>query len=141
MAFRAERKRRRARSTLGAGLVQGSVRTLLRLEGLALLAAATLAYAQTGLSWWLYLALFFAPDLSFAAYAAGPRAGALAYNAAHTTVGALLLATGAWLAGAPIPTAVGLIWAAHIGFDRALGYGLKYATGFGDTHLGRVGRA
>lgn len=36
--------------------------------------------------------------------------------------------------------AAGLIWSAHIGFDRALGYGLKYASGFGATHLGRIGR-
>ncbi|MDU3890869.1 MAG: DUF4260 family protein [Serratia liquefaciens] len=33
-----------------------------------------------------------------------------------------------------------LIWGAHIGFDRALGYGLKYASGFADTHLGGLGR-
>ena len=26
-------------------------------------------------------------------------------------------------------------------FDRMLGYGLKYATAFGATHLGQVGRA
>lgn len=31
--------------------------------------------------------------------------------------------------------------AAHVGFDRALGYGLKLPTGFKDTHLGRIGRA
>jgi len=30
---------------------------------------------------------------------------------------------------------------AHIGFDRALGYGLKYSKGFGYTHLGRIGNA
>jgi hypothetical protein len=28
-----------------------------------------------------------------------------------------------------------LIWTAHIGFDRMLGYGLKYPTRFKDTHL------
>jgi hypothetical protein len=28
---------------------------------------------------------------------------------------------------------------AHIGMDRALGYGLKYQKGFGFTHLGRIG--
>jgi hypothetical protein len=32
-----------------------------------------------------------------------------------------------------------LIDLAHVGFDRMLGYGLKYGTGFGDTHLGRKG--
>ncbi|KKB35215.1 hypothetical protein QY97_01956 [Bacillus thermotolerans] len=34
--------------------------------------------------------------------------------------------------------AVGLIWSAHIGMDRAIGYGLKYSTHFKDTHLNRV---
>ena len=42
-----------------------------------------------------------------------------------------------FLVGVPAAAAGGLIWIAHIGFDRALGYGLKYPTGFGDTHLGR----
>jgi hypothetical protein len=31
-----------------------------------------------------------------------------------------------------------LIWLAHIGIDRALGYGLKYPTFFKDTHLQHV---
>jgi hypothetical protein len=29
---------------------------------------------------------------------------------------------------------------AHIGVDRALGFGLKLPTGVRDTHLGRIGR-
>ena len=36
---------------------------------------------------------------------------------------------------------LGLVWAAHIGVDRALGLGLKYGAGFGFTHLGRIGGA
>jgi hypothetical protein len=43
-------------------------------------------------------------------------------------------------AGVPICVAIALIWAAHIGFDRLLGYGLKYPTAFTDTHLGKIGR-
>ena len=31
-----------------------------------------------------------------------------------------------------------LIWLTHIGVDRAVGYGLKYPSGFKDTHLQRV---
>jgi Domain of unknown function (DUF4260) len=27
-----------------------------------------------------------------------------------------------------------------VGIDRLAGYGLKHPTGFGDTHLGRIGR-
>jgi hypothetical protein len=30
---------------------------------------------------------------------------------------------------------------AHVGMDRALGYGLKLPTDFRDTHLGRIGRS
>lgn len=115
-------------------------RLLLRLEGLALLAAASVGFAMTGLSWWLYAILFLVPDVSFAAYGAGPRAGAVVYNALHSTIGPALLAGIGMLLGDVRFLGIAAIWAAHIGFDRMLGYGLKYASGFSDTHLGRIGR-
>ena len=91
-------------------------------------------------SWLWFIILFLAPDLAFLAYLVSPRLGAIAYNALHSTLGPLaLLALSAWLEwGVTAPIA--LIWLAHVGFDRALGYGLKYATAFGDTHLGRIGK-
>lgn len=105
-----------------------------------MLVVAALLYGRDGASWWLFAVLFLAPDLSFVGYIAGPRAGAAAYNAAHTLLGpAALGIAGLWLANA-LAVALALIWAAHIGFDRLLGYGLKYAAGFGVTHLGRMGR-
>lgn len=112
---------------------------LLRLEGLAVLAAATSAYAWTGTSWWLYAALFFTPDLAIAGYLGGPRIGAMAYNFAHTYALWLPVAAIGFATTNPLLLAIGLILVAHIGFDRALGYGLKYASGFKDTHLGRIG--
>ena len=118
--------------------VAGAPRAWLRLEGLAVLGLALLLYRDGGHSWLLFAALFLAPDLSFAAYLAGPRAGAAGYNAAHSYVGPAVAAAAALLADRP--PLLALVWAAHIGFDRALGYGLKYGTGFGDTHLGRLGR-
>jgi hypothetical protein len=42
------------------------------------------------------------------------------------------------LAGSPFAVSVALVWFAHIGMDRLMGYGLKYPTGFKDTHLQRV---
>ena len=126
------------------GSVAGSVRLLLRLEGLMVLAASVYVYVQGGHSWWLFAALCLLPDATFAAYLAGPRVGAGVYNAAHSYVAPLVLAIAALAAGAPLPTAAplgwALIWMAHIGFDRAAGYGLKYPTAFGDTHLGRIGK-
>lgn len=120
------------------GAVTGSVRLWLRLEGLLALVAATSLYAQLGHSWGLFAALFLVPDVSFAGYLAGARVGAVVYNLAHSYVGPLLLGVAALATeGSP---GWALIWAAHIGVDRALGYGLKYPAGFGDTHLGRIGR-
>jgi hypothetical protein len=122
------------------GAVTGIPRLLVRAEGAALLGIAALLYARTGQSWWLFAVLFLAPDLSFAGYLGGPKIGALVYNCAHTLIGPAALG----LAGLPLPNALfialALIWTAHIGFDRMLGYGLKYAAGFGFTHLGRIGR-
>ena len=124
-----------------ARAASGPPRLILRAEGAALLVLATAGFALTGISWWLYALLFFAPDLAMAAYAAGPRLGALAYNTAHTSVLPALLAGVGAIAETPLALAVAAVWAAHIGFDRMLGYGLKYDTGFHDTHLGRIGRA
>jgi len=121
------------------GSVNGGVRLLLRAEGLVVLAASVAAYAQFGAGWGWFAALFLLPDLSFLAYLAGPRWGALAYNAAHSYLGAVgLLAVGV-LGASPLLLAAALVWCAHIGFDRLLGYGLKYGAGFGHTHLGRLG--
>lgn len=120
--------------------VSGTPRLLLRIEGFALFALATLGFALAGLSWWLYAALFLAPDLAFAAYGAGPRVGAVVYNALHTTIMPAALAALGLIFDATLLFGLAAIRAAHIGFDRMLGYGLKYETAFADTHLGRIGR-
>lgn len=113
---------------------------LLRLEGAALLAAALALYAASGASWWLFAVLLLAPDLSMLAYWKGPRLGAYVYNAFHITPWPLALLVGGYLSDAALPLGLGLIWLAHIGMDRALGYGLKETVGFCDIHLGRIGR-
>ena len=123
-----------------AGATHGAPRALLRLEGAVVLALALSAYAHLGGRWGWFAALFLLPDLSLLGYLAGARVGAVAYNAAHSYVGPALLALVAVGVGAPSWRLGVAIWVAHVGFDRAMGYGLKYATAFGDTHLGRVGR-
>lgn len=122
-----------------AGAADGGVRLLLRLEGVALLLVAMAAYARFGGEWSFFALTFLLPDLALLAYLAGPRAGAAVYNATHSlVVPAVLLALG--LAADLSPAFdLALVWAAHIGLDRALGYGLKYARGFAHTHLGQLG--
>ena len=121
--------------------VQGVPRIVLRAEGAAIFALSLLLYAKVGLSWWLVAVLFLAPDVSLLGYLGGTRTGAIVYNAAHTLVGPLALSAAGLLLPAFILVPLALIWTAHIGFDRMLGYGLKYGAGFGATHLGPVGRA
>ena len=114
------------------------VSRLLRAEGLAVAAAALALYFQAGYGWVLLVVLALAPDLSIAGYLAGPRIGASVYDAAHTYVLPLALAAAGVLAGSDLAVQLALIWLVHIGADRLLGYGLKYQTGFKDTHLQRV---
>jgi len=122
------------------GAVTGGVKTLLRLEGLTLMVGMVVLYATWDGSWWVFAVLFFVPDLSFLAYLAGPRTGAIVYNIAHSYMAPVALMTLGFGLAAPLTLSVAMIWLAHIGFDRALGYGLKYAAGFTFTHLGRIGR-
>ena len=115
------------------GTVTDAPNLILRAEGAGVLVAACWAYGAVGGSWWLFAVLFLVPDLSMLGYVRGPRAGALVYNLGHTYLAPLLLlAVGQ---GAGLATALGLIWGAHIGFDRMLGYGLKYPWAFKATHL------
>ena len=111
---------------------------LLRLEGLALFVGALIVYFDQGYGWPLLVVLFLAPDLSFASYLAGARTGSWVYNAAHTTVGPIALAAVGVFNNTDWCVQLALIWLAHIGLDRLLGYGLKYPTAFKDTHLDRV---
>ena len=122
------------------GAATGGVRLLLRLEGVVLFAGMTLLYGLWEGSWWVYAILFLAPDLSFAAYLAGPKAGAAVYNAAHSYFLPVALMTAGLAMASPLVLSIAMIWLAHIGIDRALGYGLKYQAGFAFTHLGRIGQ-
>lgn len=113
-------------------------RGLLHLEGLAVLAGSLALYSDASYGWLALVVLFLAPDLSMFGYFGGPRIGALAYDVVHTYALPVVLGVYGVLGGSGTATQLSLIWLAHIGLDRLLGYGLKYPTGFKDTHLQRV---
>ena len=122
------------------GAAMGAVRLVLRLEGLCVLMAALVMYSRYGPGWGTFALYFLSPDISFLGYLAGPKVGAITYNFAHSYIGAASCLVAGLLLPAPTILCAGIIWCAHIGFDRALGYGLKYSEGFGFTHLGRIGK-
>mgnify|MGYP000897046177 FL=1 len=122
------------------GSTAGGVGLLLRAEGAAVAIAMAIVVWRVDPQLWIVAVGLLAPDVAIAGYLLGPRIGALLYNAAHAYLGPAALA-GAWLiSDEPAFAAVAALWALHIGVDRMLGFGLKHPAGFGDTHLGRIGR-
>lgn len=115
-----------------------SVRLLLHAEGLAAFIAGVALFGWAGGQWLWLVPLLFVPDLSMIGYASGSRVGSHVYNAVHNwALGLAVLGAGLWLVSTPLVIA-GAVLVAHVGFDRALGYGLKYPTGFRDTHVSRA---
>ena len=110
-------------------------RPLLHLEGTTVLVLGLFAYHWNHASWLQFALLFLLPDVSMLGYLANTRIGAVTYNAAHTYIAPLALAGYSFATNRHTIFSLSLIWIAHIGFDRMLGYGLKYPTQFQDTHL------
>ncbi len=127
-------------ATAADGIVVGTPRRLLRVEGATLLAGSLIAYSTTDQAWWLVPLTLLLPDLTMIGYLGGARLGSYLYNLGHSTpLPAAIVAIG-WWQDKTLVVALGLVWLAHIGVDRLVGYGLKYDDHFQHTHLGRLGR-
>jgi len=111
---------------------------LLRTEEAILLLLTLFVYQHLHYSWLLFAILFLTPDLFMLGYLANVRIGSAIYNFAHTYITPGILLAIAYLAVKPQLFPLALIWTAHIGFDRLLGFGLKYPTNFKDTHLQHI---
>ena len=116
------------------------MKSLLKIEELAEVLLAVAVFAHLPYAWWMLPATFLLPDLSMLGYLAGPRVGAASYNLLHHKATAVAVGVAGWLLGQPVLLLAGTVLLFHSALDRLLGYGLKYATGFQDTHLGRVGK-
>ena len=113
-------------------------RWLLHLEGAAIFGLSLYFYGSGHYRWWLFAVLLLFPDLFMLGYLLNAKWGSAVYNLVHTLTGPLILLIGALVFAKRFCIPYGLIWLAHIGMDRALGYGLKYPTFFKDTHLQHV---
>ena len=129
----------RMKETETNGAVTGYVNSTLRLEGLIVLICSLLTYKHFSLaSWKLFFLFFFFPDVSFLGYIIGKKFGAIFYNIMHSYTTPLLIGSLMLACSFVDFSYLIIIWVGHIGFDRALGYGLKYSTGFEYTHLGII---
>ena len=109
---------------------------LLRIEGVFDLALSLIFFQAIHGNWLLFVLLLLAPDLAMLGYLRGARIGTVCYNLVHTLAVPFLIIAYAYLTKSLWLLPYALIWTAHIGLDRMLGFGLKYPTGFRDTHLG-----
>jgi hypothetical protein len=116
------------------------VRRWLRAEGVLAFAWGVVIWVLLNQPLPLFLVALLLPDLSMLGYLQGPHAGAILYNIVHNWATAGLALLLALVAQSGPLILVGAVLLAHVGIDRALGYGLKYPTAFQDTHLGRIGR-
>lgn len=111
---------------------------ILHLEGFTVLGLSIYFYSVHEFSWILFIVLLFAPDLSMIGYVKNNQFGAVLYNIFHTYIIPLALLLIGILIDSHVLLMISLIWIAHIGMDRMVGYGLKYPTDFKDTHLNKV---
>jgi hypothetical protein len=114
--------------------------TYQRIEGAAIFMAALYLFRHLHFSlFWLVFPILVI-DISMLGYLINNQVGAHIYNIGHSyLLPAALLLLGVITEGR-LAMGFAIIWIAHIGIDRALGFGLKLPGGFQDTHLGKIGR-
>ncbi|MBC7903241.1 MAG: DUF4260 domain-containing protein [Gemmatimonadaceae bacterium] len=116
------------------------MKSIIKLEELAMTIAGIYLLTQhsLGLSIWIWIPLFLAPDISMLGYLVNTKVGAFTYNVFHHKGIAIAVAAAGYFFHSEILLTTGLLLFSHSSFDRIMGYGLKYSTGFKDTHLGRL---
>jgi hypothetical protein len=117
-----------------------SAAQILRIESAAIGVLGIVGFLSLGGPVLALVPALLAPDLSMLGYLAGPRVGAATYNLVHNWALPAGLVVIGIVIGQLWPLLAATALASHVGWDRALGYGLKLPSGFRDTHLGRIGR-
>lgn len=116
------------------------MKTILKLEELAMFLACVYTLYIFDAAWWMYPVLLLGPDISMLGYLAGNKVGAWSYNFFHHKgIASILLITGVY-ANIDQLFFAGVILFGHASMDRLAGYGLKYENGFKFTHLGEIGK-
>lgn len=116
------------------------MKTLLKLEELAMLILGIWSFSLLDLSWWWFVGLFFVPDIGMLGYLANNQVGAICYDLFHHKGIAIAIGLLGILLENQGLELTGVLLFAHSSFDRMLGYGLKFEKGFKFTHLGEIGK-
>ena len=111
------------------------MKTVLKLEELALFLGSIYLFSRLNFAWWWFPALLLLPDISMVGYRINPAVGAVLYNVVHHK--ALAVVVGLWglATGNQTLMLAGVVLLAHSSMDRVAGYGLKYFDSFKHTSL------
>jgi hypothetical protein len=111
---------------------------VIRLEALFVFILSLICYFFVGESWLLFFLTWIVPDIGMVGFLKNKKVGAICYNITHTYLFSLSLVIAGYFIGNDLLLALGIISANHIALDRSLGFGLKYSSGFKDTHIQRL---
>lgn len=114
------------------------MKTLLKLEELALFLACIYLFSRLNFAWWWFPALLLVPDLSMIGYLVNPAVGAVTYNLVHHKALGITIGLLGLMLGNQNLMLAGVILVAHSSMDRVAGYGLKYFDSFKHTSLGTL---
>ena len=116
------------------------MKNVLKLEEIAMAAIGIylLTIYNLNMSIWIWLLLFFSPDISMLGYIVNAKAGAITYNIFHHKGIAIVITAVGYFMNVEVVLSIGILLFAHSSFDRMMGYGLKYFSSFNDTHLGKL---
>ena len=116
------------------------MKSILKFEEAAMFVLSIYALSLLHVSWWVYLLILIAPDISCIGYLAGNKVGAVCYNLFHHKGIAIAIFLTGFILGNEWLQVTGIILFGHSSMDRMFGYGLKLSEGFQYTHLGMIGR-
>lgn len=108
-----------------------------RIEGGFILAACAVVYLLIRGDPWIFALLFFSFDISILGYLVNAKVGAISYNTVHSFIGPTVLFMIGLLTSSDKAIYFTLIWLAHLGFDRMIGFGMMYPDEFGNSHLAK----
>ncbi len=116
------------------------MKNILRLEeiGMTAIGVYFLTIHNLNISIWIWLLIFFSPDISMLGYLINAKVGAISYNIFHHKGLAIAVAGIGYFMKIEVMLVIGILLFAHSSFDRMIGYGLKYHSSFNDTHLGKI---
>lgn len=114
------------------------MKTLLKLEELAMFAGSIYLFSRLNFAWWWFPALLLLPDLSMVGYLINLAVGAVTYNLVHHKALGILIGLVGFALGNQTLMLIGVILFAHSSMDRVAGYGLKYFDNFKHTSLGAL---